>query len=85
MLGTRDTKFNQTHMALSLMELILTRYVRNWKSVLKKQIHNCIIMKMMSPKKNRDVLKKNTGDLIYSESQVFPIHSCKINGVIQVL
>ena len=28
---------------------------------------------MMSPKKPQDVLKKNTGDLIYSESQIFPI------------
>lgn len=35
---------------------------------------------MMSPKKTQDVLKKNTGDLIYNESQIVPIHSCKING-----
>lgn len=35
---------------------------------------------MMSPKKTQDVLKKNTGDLIYNESKIFPIHSCKING-----
>lgn len=35
---------------------------------------------MMSPKKTQDVLKKNTGDLMYNESQIFPIHSCKING-----
>lgn len=76
MLGTRDTKGNQTDLALSFMELILMRWLRNWKSFFKKQIHKCVITQMMCPKrKKKDVIKKNTGDLIYIESQVFPICS----------